>query len=517
MPYDLRVERLLTAGGQMLTLPELLASMATAGGEPTLDATPFHEQEPMHAFLVQLAALGLLHTGHRGLGPWATSPVFWQDTLLSLAGGVPEAFQLVVDDLRKPAFLQPSTSEPWGVFKRGEPFPDTISTLWAAKGHDVKRCAQRSSKPEHWISALVALQTTGGQHGRGRSGIVRMRHGGACRLTCVLVHSQSPGDRFRREVARLVQRHDQSGDRYGMPTSGGLALLWVEPWDGTLKSALRASLPKTSLDPLFIEVCSRVRLQEEGGQFVPYTTTSNGPRIDEGAMGQVGDPFGLENADGTLAAMGQSGWFPVDIGWSYEKVLDLLFGNLIPGIGFFPAEGEPVEPMLLYCSALPTVQQRAYRLLQQVLPLPAVAIRALLDTANTSLRDKLGRRGFRMAEMVVELQKSALVPALRTAIFPGNPWKSAYLIRHDWMVGRALFARLWDDVDLADETAVERWFDTIERLGTARLDTALRRCTLSTVARLEAVARATDQWRTRVLALRAASGIGSVTAQGATP
>ena len=56
-------------------------------------------------------------------------------------------------------------------------------------------------------------------------------------------------------MTRLLQ-HRQSvlEDAYGFDPNG-LVLVWLEPWDG------QTSLPLSMLDPVYVEICRRIRLK----------------------------------------------------------------------------------------------------------------------------------------------------------------------------------------------------------------------------------------------------------------
>ena len=70
---------------------------------------------------------------------------------------------------------------------------------------------------------------------------------------------------------------------------GGIALLWTEPWDGAASERI---LPD-QLDPLYIEVCRRVRLRSKsGGSMYAVRTSSKSVRIESKSLnGMMGDPW----------------------------------------------------------------------------------------------------------------------------------------------------------------------------------------------------------------------------------
>ena len=58
----------------------------------------------------------------------------------------------------------------------------------------------------------------------------------------------------------------------------GIGLVWLQPWDGS------EQIPFSDLDPLYIEVCRRVRLQNAKGRLHAVAATSKKPRIAAGEL-----------------------------------------------------------------------------------------------------------------------------------------------------------------------------------------------------------------------------------------
>ncbi|HYD53942.1 MAG TPA: hypothetical protein VEA99_14995 [Gemmatimonadaceae bacterium] len=74
------------------------------------------------------------------------------------------------------------------------------------------------------------------------------------------------------------------------PATGGIGLVWLEPWDGA------TSLPLEKLDPYYVEICRRVRLGVRDGDTL-YALTKPSERsvsrVDSDQMpgGRTGDPW----------------------------------------------------------------------------------------------------------------------------------------------------------------------------------------------------------------------------------
>ncbi|PZP57299.1 MAG: type I-E CRISPR-associated protein Cse1/CasA, partial [Azospira oryzae] len=92
-------------GERRLTLPEMLAALSS-GHIDGYSGLRAHQADPWHVFLVQLAAS---IQARRPTERLPAETTYWRDGLLDLAEGQSTAWELVVDDVTKPAFLQ----HPW--------------------------------------------------------------------------------------------------------------------------------------------------------------------------------------------------------------------------------------------------------------------------------------------------------------------------------------------------------------------------------------------------------------------
>ncbi len=78
-------------------------------------------------------------------------------------------------------------------FRNAAAEPDAIDVLITSRNHDLKAARCANSEPEHWLFALVSLQTMQGFPGAGKYGISRMNGGFASRPAVGLVTSPLPG------------------------------------------------------------------------------------------------------------------------------------------------------------------------------------------------------------------------------------------------------------------------------------------------------------------------------------
>ena len=301
------------------SLPEVYAALMA----DEVDAFPAlrpHQRHAWHAFLVQLGALAM----HRAdvVEPPADA-VGWARIIRGLTPEFPddEPWQLVVDDITKPAFMQPParSKEREKDYKGAVATPDKLDMLVTSKNHDLKSAVAVQAGVDDWIFAFITLQTMEGFGGAGNYGISRMNGGLGNRPAVSLAPSgQGPGAHVKRDIIALLDHWPEflrNGAHY--PAEGGAALLWILPWDGTPVEALL----QDRLDPLYIEVCRRIRLRSgAGGRLRGVRTSSGAARIEGKALkGRTGDPWTPVNNDreGVPLTLGAGGF-------NYKRVTEYL-------------------------------------------------------------------------------------------------------------------------------------------------------------------------------------------------
>ena len=123
--------------------------------------------------------------------------------------------------------------------------------------------------------------------GAGNYGIARMNGGFSARPCLGLAPAAGGlGAHLIHDLRRMLAGRATLLDTYPeyFNAAHGLALVWLEPWDGANSLDLR------SLDPYFIEICRRVRLRVEGSVIVGWTAASKAARIAaKDAHGNLGD------------------------------------------------------------------------------------------------------------------------------------------------------------------------------------------------------------------------------------
>ena len=309
--------RMDSSGGYRLqaSIPEVYAALMADEVEAFPALRP-HQRHAWHAFLVQLGALAA-HTG--GLSKLPSDAFTWAELIRGLTHDFPddEPWQLVVEDISKPAFMQPpATSEgKLAEYKGVVETPDELDLLVTSKNHDLKTAIAVASDFDDLIFALISLQTSEGFSGAGNFGISRMNGGFGNRPAFSITPSIRYGIHVRRDIEVLVERREKLLED-SLTREGGTALLWALPWDGSKAE----SMLLTDLDPFYIEVCRRIRLRAgNDGRLHAIRATSKAARIEAKSLkGVTGDPWTpIDRGSGkslTLAAGG----------FNYKRTVDYL-------------------------------------------------------------------------------------------------------------------------------------------------------------------------------------------------
>lgn len=296
------------------SLPELFVAMAKNEVRDFPALRP-HQRHPWHAFLCQVAAIALHHADLTELLPTADA---WRQALLALTpNDMDGAAWCLISPLDRPALLQPPV--PGGSvvgWKNDCRAADRLDMLVTSKNHDLKRHRSRDASAEQWFFALLSLQTQQGSLGSGNYGVSRMNKGYGSRPGIGVAVVGDWGLRWQRDVTTLRYERDDIASKHGLTSSQGHALVWLLPWDGA------TSLSFSRLDPLYIEVCRRVRIRcDESGLYAVNTGTKV-PRIAadqrNGITGDAWTPIDI--AEGKALSITRSGF-------DYKLVSKLLFGG----------------------------------------------------------------------------------------------------------------------------------------------------------------------------------------------
>lgn len=360
MTGNLLVAPLIQTNGSALTLPGLFAAMAR-GEVTSFPALRPHQRPAWHMFLVQLAVLA--RSGQDG--PLPEDEATWRANLRGLTADFEDdaPWHLVGADDGKPAFLQPP--DPGGVKWSEVATPDALDMLITSRNHDLKREIAHDATPQDWLFALVSLQTMEGFGGAGNYGIARMNGGSSSRAMIGLapVHPGTaivdPSAWWRRDVMRLVAKRDDLS---------GPALLWCLPWPEN------QVLDLATLDPMFIEVCRRIRLQDGPRGLCAKRGTSKAARIAaKDAKGMTGDPWApVHLAENKTLTLGEQDW-------SYKLVNRLLYGGdwKVPDLAT-PAGDENRIDMALVAEAFARGNSKTDGFKSRVIPVPKKVIKSML-------------------------------------------------------------------------------------------------------------------------------------------
>lgn len=346
-----------------VTLPALYAKLVgdAVDSFPGLAA---HQAQAWYQFLVQLGATAL-HQGSRDILPAEADE--WRGLIAALTPECADtAWSLVVPNPTEPAFLQPPTTR-IEEFKEYARTPDKLDVLVTAKNHDRKQAQATGSAPHHWLYALLTLQTTQGQLGRGNYGIARMNRGYGSRIMVDRRPGPGWGPRVCRAIRMLLARREDVLRRASdglFRNRGGLILSWLIPWDGKDK------ISPATCDPYFIEVCRRIRLEAgPDEQFRAIGLPSDGTRVDAEALkGNLADPWVPvdQNKDGAPALTVGANGFDYRLA---QKIL-LQRGELLRPLALNDLDGEGGRDSEIHMAVLVRGRGKTEGLHERTISLP---------------------------------------------------------------------------------------------------------------------------------------------------
>jgi CRISPR system Cascade subunit CasA len=321
--------------------------------------------------------------------------------------------------------------------------------LVTSKNHDLKAARARRAEPDDWLFALVSLQTQEGFLGKGNYGISRMRDGFANRPGVAVAPTGAWGARWAADVKTLLARRVQIAEQRGLAVEGGHALLWLLAWSGA------ESLSMPSLDPLYIEICRRVRLYERAGVPAARTSTSKVSRIASKELnGVTGDP-----------------WTPIDVskakaltvsgaGFEYKLMSELLTGGPYEHGAAWRLDGWPQDATLqVVARATARGQGKTEGYHERRIPISPKLRRRLAGPQREAIAQMARRR----ITAIADLRK--LLWSALTILFANGDGDE----RNDSIKDKAnRFARPFEQAEDArffDDLAVEAEADEAERIS----------------------------------------------------
>ena len=487
---------------ERLSLPALLAAMAR-GKVTQFSALRPHQRPSWHMFLVQLATLALWAAQRADL---PDKSIAWTQLLRALtpdhADDAP--WRMVVENRAKPAFLQPPAPEnlKWSPVAT----PDALDLLITARNHDIKQSVARDATIEDWLFALVSLQTSAGYDGKGNYGIARMNGGSSSRPMLGLAPAQdsnfplNPSAWWARDVQRILERR-QAGHGREFGCIGGSALLWCLDWPEGEQLDLR------QIDPLFIEICRRVRLVGTEQAWSVLRATSVAARIDAKMYhGNVGDPWApVHIGEGKSLTLGGGNFH-------YKRLCELMFSGdwQVPMLAT-RAPNENAGDTLLVAEALSRGNSKTEGFKSRVVPVPDGAVRLFQSRTAAKLS----------AEQMEEIKAfdEALRNALALLAARGDRegmGKTQYAFsrpsrsRFDRMADRLFFPHLWKRLAAensgdpeATDKASHNFRGVLFDAAKAELTAALPGIPCAAIQRPKAEARAWSAFHARVRKLDA--------------
>ena len=440
-----------TGGAHAAALPEVYAALIA----DEVDAFPAlrpHQRHAWHAFLVQLGAMAM-HRADRTKPPEDAET--WSRLIRGLTPDYPddEPWQLMVDDIAKPAFMQPPahSRNQEKDYKSTVETPDDLDVILMSKNHDLKSAVATQAGGDDWIFALITLQTMEGFSGSGNYGISRMNGGLGSRAAFTLAPSERPGAHVRRDIMALLDHRSTLLAEFPM-IDGGAGLLWTTPWDGTSADSLTAN----RLEPYYIEVCRRIRLRcREGGTLYAIRASSKAARIEaKDLKGRTGDPWvpvnrKRDNLPLTLAAGG----------FTYKRVTEYLSADWGTPLLLRPTESEQSSSdTQLVARAMVRGQGKTEGYHERIIPLRPKTVRLFGRAGGTQELGDIARQRIEQINIVQRILSHAIqVFAARgnaDAVSPehrvlARPW----LNKLDEIVDRTFFDDLQSEFEADDDAS----------------------------------------------------------------
>ena len=442
---DQRLIQYAKPGGSTVpaSLPEVYAALI-ADDVISFPSLRPHQRHALHAALSQLGAMAM----HRaGMDAPPETAKEWANLIRGLTPDYPddEPWQLVVDDITKPAFMQPpaSSKAKEQEYKAAVATPDELDMLVTSKNHDLKTAVAVQASVDDWLFALITLQTMEGFGGAGNYGISRMNGGLGNRPAFSLAPlGQTPGPHVRRDIEALLEFRPAMLERsVAYPSKDGTELLWTLPWDGAPSEAL----PSSRLDIFYIEVCRRIRLcSENEGQLYGVRASSKAARVEGKALkGRTGDPWTPVNGsrDGLPLTLGAGGF-------TYRRVSEYLANWERPDL-LRPTKSEQrsTDEMQLVARAMVRGQGKTEGYHERVIP---VAHKTKMAMLNRDAAQGLGQLAKDRMDQVSKVQ-SILSHAIQVFAARGDDTKISpehrnrarpWLNRLDAIVDKDFFVHL---------------------------------------------------------------------------
>lgn len=458
-----------------------------------------HQQHAWHAFLVQLGALAMLN------GNLNTYPLD-VDTWTSLLKGLTNGFvndtpwTLVVEDLSKPAFFQPPVpEESLTSFENDIPTPDTLDILVTSKNHDVKNEKIQHPEIDHWIYALINLQTMQGVLGRGNYGISRMNSGYGSRPSVSFLPSNSICEMIIRDSLVLVKNHGKVQREYSFfGEKEEKKLLWLDPWNGI------SQLTLNQFDPYYIEICRRIRFSPSESGFSVLRKNTEVSRIAGSAGGITGDP-----------------WTPINISEKEEKCLTIKNGypynlshQLLDCKHFKPGicqTIQPEDPDTIYFSmqGMTRGQGKTEGLHERSITIPKKIRYALTIPEERVRLAQLSKRNADYCASVSQILKLALLKFYqggKDELDRKDESPRFWLTVYEDSVDSIFFSSLWKHMNMDPVEARKEWINHLENTAWTILRRAFSHTSTNSRQYFKAIVQAESTFRKQMYNITKTAG-----------
>lgn len=459
------------------SLPELLTLLGKDRVE-SLPGLQRHQEDAFHIFCCYLAGAVLVRQGE---SVPRQNAAFWLESIRALTRqeGCEDdsAWKLIVDDPTKPAFMQPPVSD-LSAFKQHYKLkattPDALDVLITARNHDVKANRAEHADLDAWLFALISLNGIAGYGGGGGTinGIARMNTGTGSRPRVGWLPTLRAGGQFLRDVSVLMSDRDRLLHLPHSYDPNGKVLLWIPSWGGIRSFLLE------ELDPFFIEVARRTRLQGNTFGIQAFSSGSRKFIAADEQKGNLGDPWIpiTQRTNGALT-VSETGLTPK------------LLRNLIFGEEYTPAAMQRLDESKnsgwFLASVLVGGNCTTDGFRSAVLRVPEKPKFALFGGGPA--RDRLAMLSKKGIDMAADIQYKALRPAL-FSLMEGGPenlneknkhvkgWTEDAIEPFSQAWNPHFFDWLWTTIDIADDAeALHPWFKELRRLAQETLNRAAER------------------------------------------
>lgn len=470
----------LRGGATACSLPGVLHHLSR-GEVVSFMALQGWQEHAWFAFLVQLSAMALARADRAEPPP---SEEDWKALLLGLSDESEAAWSLVVEDMSLPAFLQPPVPGP-ELFKRSVSTPDAIDLPVTSKNHDLKAARIRHPAPEHWVYALVSLQTTQGYSGPKNYGIQRMNGGLGNRPYTACVENLSWGSRFLADLLLLLRSHADAVRDYPF-NARGHALLWLLPWEGT------STLPMQDCDPWCIEICRLLRLGEEAGVISARLAPTQSPRLSAVTDGgDVGDPWTPVGVTEKKSGIERKALTLGGAGWRYDLLVALLIEPTYQASLAMTLEADD-QPHVFLGRALVRGQGKTEGFHERLVPLPPKVLPFLTESEPLEELSRLSKSRIARTKKAQDI----LASAVRKLLSAGGDGPSKERRHVPWLeafrqsVDDRFFHSLWQALETDPEAAALKWDRELLSLAQQQLEDAIQTVPIAQARRRRAIAAA---------------------------